>query len=123
MVWLNGNTTETTEGDSSGVNGMEVMSSDYTTCLLNIGIAINTRSHPDFASKMGSLKIGSHSRCDEQVHEFLGQKQNRLVILGPGISFLFLSGNTEGMFEDNLKFSDRMVVGLVYVFTRAQVNG
>jgi hypothetical protein len=127
VLWLNGNTIDPAADDENGEgngNGIEVMSSEYTSCLLNIGIGINTRSHPDFASKMGSLKIGSHSRCEEQVHELLGQRQNRLVIFGPGISFLFLSeGQSQGQERNQeMKFAERMVVGLVYVFSRAQAN-
>jgi hypothetical protein len=126
VLWLNGNEDPAdSEKESEEMqSGIEIMSSDYTTCLMNHGIGINLRSHPDFASKMGSLKMGSHTRCDDQVHEFLGQRRNRLVIFGPGISFVFTSGGDRTEFEsaDSMGFSDRMVVGLVYVFTRTQVN-
>jgi hypothetical protein len=131
VIWLNGNDhpSERERDDEIVVreneSGIEVMSSDYTTCLTNHGIGINSRSHPDFASKMGSLKMGSHSRCDDQVHEFLGQSANRLVIFGPGISFLFTSGGERTEFEktDSVEFTERMVVGVVYVFTREGARG
>lgn len=124
VIWLNGNTTESSHGDEEGNSGIEVMSSDYTSCMINLGIGINARSHPDFASKMGSLKIGILPSCEEFVHEFLGQKYNRLVIFGPGISFRFTSGSTSPseINHEDANLSDEIIVGVVYVFKRTLLS-
>lgn len=124
VLWLNGNSTESNQGEDEGDSGIEVMSTDYTSCMINLGIGINPRSHSDFASKMGSLKIGKLSPCNEFVHELLGQKYNRLVIFGPGISFRFISGSTTPDInqDDELKLSEQILVGLVYVFKRTSIS-
>lgn len=102
------------------------MAIDYTTCLMNHGIGINSRAHPDFATKLGSLKLGLQLRCSDQVHEFLEHKSNRVIIFGPGISFSFTSTSSTPSVNNFLdhpsEFSNRVLLPLVYVFSRHLVD-
>lgn len=100
------------------------MAIDYTTCLMNHGIGINSRAHPDFATKLGSLKLGLQSRCNDQVHEFLEHKRNRVVIFGPGISFSFTSvpPPMTTISDQPSEFPNRILFPLVYVFSRTSLE-
>lgn len=123
VVWLNGNTTETAEGEVEGNIGVEIMSVDYTTCLMNHGIGVNSRAHPDFATKLGSLKLGLQLRCNDQIHEFLEHKRNRVIIFGPGISFSFTPDSSKLTPSKNPSdFSNQVLFPLVYVFSRTSLE-
>lgn len=118
VVWLNGNTTTTDDDDQTKHgSGMLVLSSRYTECLQSHGLSMNTRTHSDFASRMGSLRVNILSVCSVHSFELIPQKSNRLTVIAPGQSFCFMASKNDEV-TPNSNFDGRIVLALVYVFSK-----
>jgi hypothetical protein len=118
VVWVNGNATTSDDDDQlNHGSGMLVLSSQYTECLQNNGVNMNIRTHGDFASRMGSLRVNILSMCFTHSFELIPQKSNRLVVVAPGQSFCFMTSRN-GDVTPETTFENRIVLALVYVFSK-----
>mmetsp|Transcript_25503 Transcript_25503/g.37637 ORF Transcript_25503/g.37637 Transcript_25503/m.37637 type:complete len:1617 (-) Transcript_25503:131-4981(-) len=115
IVWLNGETSDAIDDSQDNEHdGLVVLSVDYTACLQNHGMRVNERTHPDFASRMGSLNAGLTKFCPLHSSETIPQKSNRVTILAPGRSHLFKS---VGSYSQDGSFDENIILALVYVFS------
>lgn len=106
------------EDYSVGGAGLQVFQEDFIHCLLDTGVAVNARSHPDFLSSMGTLNINFKLICPEFVSELIPQRKNRMVIVPPGRAFSFVTQSYEGEFENKTVhgFNSSAVLAVVYIF-------
>lgn len=121
VLWLNGNTSiPENENEGSPASGLLVLSDDYTNCLRNFGVSINSRTHNDFASRMGTLRVNILNMCSMYSYELIAQKSNRITIIAPGQAFCFLSSPDDVVPQEKspVSFDRRVVVAVVYVFSR-----